>query len=230
MTTYLSQDRLCNKENETMTYPHSKMYKSKAFLLFSAFLLVAGQASAAVGSADAPAPYRVSSDCMVCHGMTGRDTLYPIVPRLAGQHKSYLEAQLKAYKDHSRADQNGEIYMWPVAQALDSAKITALADYFNAQKPPMQSSGIKHAGVKEGKAIFNQGVTDEQIPACMECHGSAGQGAGPFPRLAGQRYGYIIQQLTYFHNGTRVNTLMNQIAKNITVAQMKDVAAYLSSL
>ena len=84
MTTYLSQDRLCNKENETMTYPHSKMYKSKAFLLFSAFLLVAGQASAAVGSADAPAPYRVSSDCMVCHGMTGHDTLYPIVPRLAG--------------------------------------------------------------------------------------------------------------------------------------------------
>ncbi|MDD5375919.1 c-type cytochrome, partial [Acidithiobacillus sp.] len=125
MTTYLSQDRLRHKENNTMTHQQSKMYQSKTFLLFGTLLLVAGQASAAVGSADAPAPYRVSSDCMVCHGMTGRDTLYPIVPRLAGQHKSYMEAQLKAYKDHSRADQNGEIYMWPVAQALDSAKITA---------------------------------------------------------------------------------------------------------
>ena len=230
MTTYLSQDWLRNKENDTMTHQHSKLYKSKTHFLFGVLLLVAGQASAAVGSTGASAPYRISSDCMVCHWMTGRDTLYPIVPRLAGQHKSYMETQLKAYKDHSRADQNGEIYMWPVAQALDSAKITALADYFNAQKPPMQSSGIQHAGAKEGKIIFNQGVTNEQIPACMECHGSDGQGAGPFPRLAGQRYGYIVQQLTYFHNGTRVNTLMNQIAKNITVAQMKEVAAYLSSL
>jgi cytochrome c553 len=230
MTTYLSQDRFCNEENNDMTQQHRKTYKSGTLLpLFGALLLVAGQASAAV-SGGGPAPYRVSSDCMVCHGMTGRNTLYPIVPRLAGQHKSYLELQLKQFKDRSRADQNGEIYMWPVAQSLDSAKITALAGYFAAQKPPMQSSGIKHAGMKAGKAIFNQGITNEQIPACMECHGADGQGAGAFPRLAGQRYGYIVQQLTYFHNGTRVNSLMNQIAKNITVAQMKDVAAYLSSL
>ena len=32
-----------------------------------------------------------------------------------------------------------------------------LASYFAAQKPVMQSSGIKHAGIKEGKVIFNQG-------------------------------------------------------------------------
>ena len=50
MTTYLNQDRLRNKENDTMTHQHSKMYKSKTHLLFGALLLVAGQASAAVGS------------------------------------------------------------------------------------------------------------------------------------------------------------------------------------
>ncbi|AEM47995.1 cytochrome c class I [Acidithiobacillus ferrivorans SS3] len=229
MTTHVNNPRFSNKEHNGMSKQKRTVNKSAALLISGALLAVAGQASAA-GGTGAPAPYRISSDCMICHGMTGNNTIYPIVPKLAGQHKGYLETQLKAFKDRSRADQNGEIYMWPVAQSLDAANIKELASYFASQKPPMQSSGVKHAGIKEGKVIFNQGVTNEQIPACMECHGSDGQGAGPFPRLAGQRYGYIVQQLTYFHNGTRVNTLMNQIVKNITVAQMKDVAAYLSSL
>ena len=229
MTTYLSKDRFCNEENNDMTKQNRKTHKSRTLLLLSALLLVAGQASA-TGNAGGPAPYRISSDCMVCHGMTGHNTLYPIVPRLAGQHKGYLELQLKQFKDRSRADQNGEIYMWPVAQSLGAAKIKALASYFASQKPPMKSSGIKHAGMARGKIIFTQGISHEQIPACMVCHGAAGQGAGPFPRLAGQRYGYMVQQLKYFHNGTRVNKIMNQIVKNITVAQIKEVAAYLSSL
>ena len=229
MTTHVNNPRFSNKGHNGMTKQKRTVNKSAALLISGALLAVAGQASAA-GGAGGPAPYRISSDCMVCHGMTGNNTIYPIVPKLAGQHKGYLELQLKQFKDRSRADQNGQIYMWPVAQSLDAADIKELASYFASQKPPMHSSGIKHAGMKEGKAIFNQGVTNEQIPACMECHGSDGQGAGAFPRLAGQRYGYIVQQLTYFHNGTRVNSLMNQIAKNITVAQMKDVAAYLSSL
>lgn len=229
MTTHVNNPRFSNKEHNGMSKQKRTVNKSAALLIFGTLLAVAGQASAA-GGTGAPAPYRVSSDCMICHGMTGNNTIYPIAPKLAGQHKGYLELQLKQFKDRTRADQNGQIYMWPVAQSLNAAKIKELASYFASQKPAMQSSGVKHAGIKEGKVIFNQGVTNEQIPACMECHGSDGQGAGAFPRLAGQRYGYMVQQLTYFHNGTRVNSLMNQIAKNITVAQMKDVAAYLSSL
>ncbi|WP_163097793.1 c-type cytochrome [Acidithiobacillus ferrianus] len=229
MMTHLNNPGLPDNKQNGATKQKRAMGKPVALLILSSLLAVAGQASAA-GGAGGPAPYRVSSDCMICHGMTGHNTLYPIVPRLAGQHKGYLELQLKQFKDRSRGDQNGEIYMWPVAQSLTAAEMKELASYFAAQKPVMQSSGIKHAGIKEGKVIFNQGVAAAQIPACMECHGSDGQGAGAFPRLAGQRYGYIVQQLTYFHNGTRVNSLMNQIAKNITVAQMKDVAAYLSSL
>lgn len=229
MTTHVNNPRFSNKEHNGMTKQKRTVNKSAALLISGALLAVAGQASAA-GGTGGPVPYRISSDCMVCHGMTGNNTIYPIVPKLAGQHKGYLELQLKQFKDRTRADQNGQIYMWPVAQSLDAANIKELASYFASQKPPMQSSGVKHAGIKEGKVIFNQGITNEQIPACMECHGSDGQGAGAFPRLAGQRYGYMVQQLTYFHNGTRVNSLMNQIVKNITVAQMKDVAAYLSSL
>jgi cytochrome c553 len=204
--------------------------KSAAQFIFGSLLAVVGQASAAVVGAGGAVPYRISSNCMICHGMTGHNTIYPIVPKLAGQLKGYLEWQLKQFKDRHNADQNGVIYMWPVAQSLDAAKIKELASYFASQKPAMQSSGVEHSGTNEGKVIFTRGISQEQIPACMECHGSDAQGAGTFPRLAGQRYEYIVQQLKYFHSGTRASTKMNQVAKNITVAQMKDVAAYLSSL
>ena len=177
-----------------------------------------------------PIPYRVSSDCMVCHGMRGSATDYGVIPRLAGQHKSYLVMQLNQFKKHTRADQNGQIYMWPVAQGLTTRQINEVASYFAAQRPRFGSSGVSHKGVAAGKAIFTNGVTSEQIPACAECHGANAQGAGTFPDIAGQRYEYIVQQLRYFHNGTRTNELMNQIAKNITPAQEKEVAAYLSSL
>lgn len=176
-----------------------------------------------------PIPTFVKNDCMICHGLTGHHTLYPIVPRLAGQHEKYLVWQLQQFNNHHRADHLGQIYMWPVGQGLDAAQIQRAATYFAAQEP-MKPSGIEHPGVAEGKQIFLQGVAAEQVPACMACHGPGGLGAQTFPRLAGQRYGYIVQQLDYFHRGTRVNTLMNAVAKNLTPAQMEAVAAYLSSL
>ncbi len=193
---------------------------------------LAGTAGAATAPkvVSGPTPYRVSSDCAVCHGMRGASTDYDVIPRLAGQHKAYLVMQLQQYRDGHRADQNGNIYMAPVAQSLTNAQIDALASYFSAQRPRMQASGVHHAGAAAGKAIFTNGIASEQIPACMACHAANAQGMGTFPDLAGQRYRYIVQQLKYFHNGTRQNALMGQIAKNITVPQMKEVAAYLSSL
>jgi cytochrome c553 len=120
--------------------------------------------------------------------------------------------------------------MWPVAQGLTKGQIAKVAAYFASQKPGMEPSGIKHPGIAKGKAIFTNGIASEQIPACAECHGANGKGAGIFPQIAGQRYAYIVQQLTYFHNGTRKNQLMNAIVKPITRPQMKEVAAYLSTL
>ena len=192
-------------------------------------LAVAGTAGAAKATPGST-PYRVSDNCAICHGMRGASTDYNIIPRLAGQHKAYLVMQLKQFRNGHRADQNGNIYMAPVAQGLTTGQIDQVASYFAKQRPRFQASGVHHAGAKAGKAIFMNGVTSEQIPACMECHAANAQGVGTFPDIAGQRYRYIVQQLTYFHNGTRKNALMNQIAKNITVPQMKEVAAYLSSL
>lgn len=69
-------------------------------------------------------------------------------------------------------------------------------------------------------------------PACVTCHGAAGQGEGAagFPRLAGLNAGYFAAQLRGFHDGTRANPIMGPIAKLVTAADAKVLADYYAGL
>ena len=42
--------------------------------------------------------------CSTCHGPEGRSE-FPLYPNLSGQRAAYLEGQLKAFRDKTRADQ-----------------------------------------------------------------------------------------------------------------------------
>lgn len=66
---------------------------------------------------------------------------------------------------------------------------------------------------------------------CAICHGSDGFSvATNIPNLAGQRYGYLLNQLKRFKSGGRGNGLMNDIARPLSSEQMEDIAAYFSSV
>lgn len=69
---------------------------------------------------------------------------------------------------------------------------------------------------------------------CAGCHGEFGQGGskGEYPRLAGQRVGYIIDQLKSFRSRTRVNIPMYPYTqeRELPDEDIKDVAAYLNSI
>ena len=69
-------------------------------------------------------------------------------------------------------------------------------------------------------------------PACVACHGAAGQGQGAagFPRLAGLNAGYFAAQLRGFHDGTRANPIMGPIAKLLTAADSQALAEYYAAL
>lgn len=68
------------------------------------------------------------------------------------------------------------------------------------------------------------------MPACVGCHGDQAQGNEAFPRLAGQRRGYLEKQLEAFATELRANEIMHENSKKLTARQISDVAAYLSSL
>ena len=69
-------------------------------------------------------------------------------------------------------------------------------------------------------------------PACVACHGMAGQGQGAvgFPRLAGMNADYLESQLHGFQNGTRANPIMGPIAKLLSPVDAKALAAYYAAL
>jgi cytochrome c553 len=64
---------------------------------------------------------------------------------------------------------------------------------------------------------------------CANCHGTDGRSRGVIPSLAGQDKGTLVQQFKDFRDGKRPSTVMQQLAKGYTDAQIEAVAAYFAA-
>ena len=64
---------------------------------------------------------------------------------------------------------------------------------------------------------------------CANCHGTDGRSRGAIPAIAGQDKEYLVQQLKDFRDGKRPSTIMQQLSKGYTDAQIEAAAAYLAS-
>ena len=166
--------------------------------------------------------------CEVCHGVAAQGFLgyYPI-PRLAGQQVAYIQNQLQGFSEHKRTNN----IMFNVGHVLSPAMITALATSFHDLDPKPLANAPKEL-VAAGKQIYVEGVAGANVPACASCHGKEAKGDGQFPRLAGQLYAYVSLQLTNWSKERAESTadIMAPIARGLTDAQIKAVAAYVSYL
>ena len=64
---------------------------------------------------------------------------------------------------------------------------------------------------------------------CANCHGTKGNAVGAMPSLAGLKASYISEQMRAFRDGKRSATLMHQLAKGYTDAQIDAIAAYFAA-
>jgi len=66
--------------------------------------------------------------------------------------------------------------------------------------------------------------------ACASCHGPEGNKpiTPETPRLGGQHYGYLVQALNDYRNGTRDNPVMSAMAKPLTEKEIRELAVYFS--
>ncbi len=169
--------------------------------------------------------------CSNCHGVTGA-AHSPNFPNLAAQQKTYLEAQLKGFRAHSRRDPAGFEYMWGLSHRLTDAQIDDVAAYFAAQPPAHQPIEGKAVRIAAGKAIFEHGLPAQSVPPCASCHGADGGGNANFPRLAGQHMDYLEKQLTVFQRTDErpEGSVMKVVAHSLTLDNIKNVAAYLQSM
>lgn len=85
--------------------------------------------------------------------------------------------------------------------------------------------------IVRGKKIVLDGTPRNGFP-CITCHLENGEGIQEygFPQLGGMNSAYIIKQLKDYQGVTRINDVMNPIAKSLSDEDIADVAAYFASL
>jgi len=165
--------------------------------------------------------------CSTCHGPRGISTS-PEFPILAAQRKGYLEAQIDAFRKHTRSEKDAHDFMWGIAGNLDEAIAGAIAGYYAVQ-PPATGRTYDPALVAQGKELYDKGVGDRGIPACASCHGMNAEGVADFPRLAGQHAKYVAKQLNYIQSLVRAAPVMHGIVKDLTSGEIAALAAYVQS-
>ena len=153
------------------------------------------------------------------------------MPRLAGQQPEYLKNQLQAFIERRRTNP----VMFNVAHVLNPPMLTALSTYFK-DLDPKPLGGAPKDRLAEGKKIYLEGA-GANIPPCASCHGPDAKGADAFPRLAGQLHDYIFRKLTNWDKergqdkaNPDTSAIMQPIAHDLTEAQIRAVATYLSYL
>jgi cytochrome c553 len=106
----------------------TKATAAKAASLVAAGLL-AGWAHAQPADESARVARYLAANCANCHGTTG--SAQGSMPSLAGQQKSYIVEQMKAFRDGKRP----ATIMHQLAKGYTDQQIELVAEHFSRQKP-----------------------------------------------------------------------------------------------
>jgi cytochrome c553 len=167
------------------------------------------------------------TNCAWCHGASGQG--FATAPQLAGQRPAYIENQLRSFYDHSRDNPLSQQYMWGAAAKLDSEVSHNLAAYFSTLDAEAAKDGDEEL-VGIGKTIYQVGMPESNIAACVACHGPNAEGIGQIPRLAGLSYHYLKRKLKQWGEGYHSSAArpMPKIASKLSTPEIEALASYLS--
>jgi cytochrome c553 len=150
--------------------------------------------------------------CSTCHGDNGipRNTGTPII---WGQQENYLDKQMH---DFQHGERESYVMHW-MATALSQAELGRAAAYFAKKSWPAQSAAAASP--------------PPEVAVCEACHQLKLAGGLAAPRLAGQRYEYLIEAMHRYAEGGRTNNPdMMRIMEAIPSAEREAIARYISGL
>jgi cytochrome c553 len=185
----------------------------------------------AFAKGDVAAGQAKSAICAACHGVDGNSTV-PNWPKLAGQHEKYMVRQVTLIKSGDRQVPE----MLGIVPGLSDQDIEDLSAYFASQEAV---PGVAdQSQVMLGERIYRAGNAESGVPACMSCHGPAGEGNAPagYPALAGQHSMYTSKMLTGFRAGENYgeddasSQIMNGSASELSDEEIEAVASYIQGL
>jgi cytochrome c553 len=201
------------------------------FLLWAAACLITVVALPVQAGGDATIGQSKSAVCAACHGADGNSAVTQW-PKLAGQHPAYLERQLGLIKSGARAVPE----MAGIVATMPDQDLADVSAWFASQT--IKPGVADEAQVAVGEKIYRAGNAKSGVPACMACHGPAGEGnplAG-YPALAGQHSVYTEKMLSGFRAGTTWgegddnSEIMSGVANELTDAEIAAVSSYIQGL
>ncbi|MCT7941974.1 MULTISPECIES: c-type cytochrome [Shewanella] len=199
-----------------------------------ALSVVAAMSSPAMAEGNAEAGKTKALVCSACHGVDG-NSMIDMYPKLAGQHPSYLEKQLKEFRSAMQTGgKEGRMdpIMGSMAIGLSDQDIADLAAFYSSQALVVADVADVPAA---GESLYKGGDMARGITSCIACHGPDAKGmeAAGFPALGGQHANYIKIQLTKFRDTNRnndLNGMMQDVAKKLSDADIEALSKYISSI
>jgi cytochrome c553 len=154
--------------------------------------------------------------CASCHGADGlpKD---PTVPIIWGQRAKYIEKQLLDYRSGDRDNQ----IMSSMAEAIRRDDVPPAAEILAGRAWPRHGDGAE--------------LAPATIETCKACHGvdllGGASPEGEAPRLAGQFFEYLNEQMGQFAREQRANQkTMTAMMKALTADERTEIAKYLAGL
>jgi len=188
----------------------------------------------------------LAAPCAACHGLDGNPPDGLPYPRIAGQSERYIAQQLALFKSGER-NTGLAVVMIPFATPLSPQDMRDLGAFFSAKSAgagiadDSVVSGGPYEGMKYyeiGQKLYRAGDAARGIPACLACHGPAGQGnPGPaYPAVAGQDAAYVDRRLQEYRAGEtslgdrHLFDIMAEVAAPLTDQEIQALASYLQGL
>lgn len=198
-------------------------------LLQISFALAAAVGASGALAQDVKAGERKIAMCIGCHGIAGYQSSFPEihrVPMIAGQNAKYIVAALQGYAKGDRKHPT----MRGIAASLSEQDMADLGAFYEQQaKLPAAPETVSAAPANVAE-LLNKG-------ACISCHGANfNKPIDPsYPKLAGQHADYLTVALKSYKternaNVGRANGVMAGQVKQFSNAELKAMAAYISSL
>lgn len=169
--------------------------------------------------------------CTGCHGAQGRAAPDGYYPRLAGKPVGYLYNQLLNFREGRR--HYG--LMTQLIAPLSDAYLMDIAQYFAALDVPYPAPSHAKpdpALLVDGKQLVLMGDAARQVPACVQCHGTAMTGVLPnVPGLLGLPRDYLNAQLGAWKAGKRrahAPDCMQAVVARLSDGDINAISSYLA--
>ena len=163
--------------------------------------------------------------CRVCHAPGAKALPSGWAPAIAGQHVRVLEKELIDYRHALRWDERMERIAGPhmLGSPQDIADVASYAASLPFERADSVGEGSNLAA---GRRHYQR--------SCERCHGARGEGSNlrGVPRLAGQRYDYLLRQLHDVVDGRRPNLEANHVRllRPLERGDLEGLADYASRL